>query len=272
MGGRQRTLTSRAVVIDLHCHLLPGIDDGSPDMETSIAMARAAAGAGVTAIVATPHVSGTYPNDPAEFARRCALVQESLDAAGVRLDVHPGAEVSLTGFRDLDEDGLRGCALAGGRYILLEAPLTGPVPFIDRVIFDIATRGYRIMLAHPERIAAFHNDIGLLEALVAQGAITSVTATSLTGQFGGQVKRFSRLMLERGLVHNLASDAHDPEHRSPALRPVLDQVVREMPDLAAWIDWLTVDVPRAVIGGEVVAGDGPRLEPRRTMLGRLRRR
>src|SRR5258705_770526 len=98
-----RTLTSRALVIDIHCHLLPGIDDGAPDIGASVAMARAAVAGGVEAIVATPHVSGGYPNDPRAFAVLRDQVQAAIDQAGVPLRVHRGAEISMTELESLDD-------------------------------------------------------------------------------------------------------------------------------------------------------------------------
>src|SRR6476619_6144193 len=98
IGRTARTLTSRGPMIDLHSHILPGIDDGAPDLDASVAMGRAAVEGGVEAIVATPHVSGRYQNDPFTFAQRVAEVQQALDAAGVPLRVHTGAEVNHSMF------------------------------------------------------------------------------------------------------------------------------------------------------------------------------
>jgi protein-tyrosine phosphatase len=129
------------------------------------------------------------------------------------------------------------------------------------------------VLAHPERIGAFQGKIALLENLVEQGALCSVTAGSVSGQFGGHVKRFTGELFARGLVHNLASDAHDAVHRSPALWPVLEGALAELPELEPALDWLTVEVPRAILAGDEVPADAaPVIEPRRGLLGRLRRR
>jgi protein-tyrosine phosphatase len=258
-------------VIDLHSHILPGIDDGAPDIDASVEMGRAAVAGGVEEIVATPHVSGTYPNDPRGFAELVAEVQRALDAAGVALKVRTGAELSITGYHNLDDEGLRLCGLGGGRYLLLEAPLNSPAPFIDRLVFDLGLKGFRILLAHPERISMFQRDTDLLERLVDQGCLTSVTASSVSGQFGGPVKRFTAELFARGLVHNLASDAHDAVNRSPALRPTLDAAVRELPELEDWLPYLTVEVPRAILAGETPKGEPPVIE-KRGLLGRLRRR
>lgn len=258
-------------MIDLHCHLLPGIDDGAPDMDASVAMARVAVEGGVEAIVATPHVSGTYPNDPLTLAARRDEVQAALDDAGVALRVHTGAEISHSMFHDLSDAALAACALGGGKYLLLEPPYTGPAPFIDRMVYELQLKGFGIVLAHPERIGAFQRNIELLEKLVDQGALCSVTAASVSGQFGGPVKRFAQAMFARGLVHNLASDAHDAVHRSPALRAELERAVAELPALEESLEWLCTEVPQAILAGEPVKGMAPMIEPKRGLLGRFRR-
>ena len=206
------------------------------------------------------------------MAARCVEVQAALDGAGVPLRVHAGAEIASSVVLDLSDDDLRACALGGGSYLLLEPPYVGPAPFLDRMVFDLALRGYNVVLAHPERIQAFQQRPALLEKLVEQGALCSVTAGSVTGQWGRAVKRFTADLFRRGLVHNLASDAHDAKHRSPALRPQIDQVLAELPGLADWAGWLTDEVPRAIVGGQTVEGEPPRLEGGRSLLGRLRRR
>jgi protein-tyrosine phosphatase len=258
-------------VIDLHSHLLPGIDDGAADIAASVAMGRAAVEGGVEQIVATPHVSGTYQNDARTFPGRVAAVQAALDEAGLALRVHSGAEVSHAMVNDLPDAALRACTLGDGDYLLLEPPYTGPAPFIDRMAEDLQSRGYKILIAHPERIGAFQRNIDLLARLVELGCLTSVTAGSVAGQFGGAVRRFSADLFARGLVHNLASDAHDAEFRSPALRPTLDEACAQMPELADSLGYLTVDVPAAILAGEVPGGKPPVIEPKRGFLSRLRR-
>jgi protein-tyrosine phosphatase len=259
-------------LIDLHSHLLPGIDDGAPDLAASVAMGRVAVAGGVDQIVATPHVSGTYPNDPLAFVERVAQVQAALDQAGVALRVHTGAEISHSMFHDLSEDALRACVLGEGNYLLLEPPYTGPAPFIDRMVGDLQGRGFQVLLAHPERIGAFQRNVGLLEQLVRDGCLTSVTASSLAGQFGGTVKRFTQELFARGLVHNLASDAHDAEYRSPALRPLLDKAVADMPELEHSLGYLTVETPEAILAGERPPGQPPVIQAKRGILSRLRGR
>jgi protein-tyrosine phosphatase len=218
-------------------------------------------------------VSGNYQNDPSTFPERVAQVQAALESAGVALRVHTGAEVSHAMINELSEDALNACVLGDGKFILFEPPLNGPVPFIDRMVLDLQRKGFKVLIAHPERIAAFQRKIDIVEKLVGQGCLTSVTAASVGGQFGGTVKHFTRELFARGLVHNLASDAHDAEFRSPALGPMLDKAVAEVPELEGWLDYLTEDVPKAILAGETPPGDPPVIEPKRSgFLSRLRRR
>jgi protein-tyrosine phosphatase len=269
---RPATLSS-CQVIDTHSHVLPGIDDGAPDMAASLAMARAAMAGGVSEIVATSHVSGTYPNDPLTFADRVAELQQAVDDAGIELRVRQGAEIAHSMFHDLSDDALRAATLGDGNYVLLEPPLSGPAPFIDRLVSELQDKGFQILLAHPERISAFFRDVDLLARLVDQGCLCSVTAGSVAGQFGGQVKRFTADLFARGFVHNLASDAHDAEYRSPALRPTLDAAVAEIPELEHVLGYLTLEVPRAILAGEGLPGPPPVIEqPQRGLLARLLRR
>ena len=259
-------------MIDLHSHLLPGIDDGAADIAASVAMGRAAVGGGVDQIVATPHVSGTYQNDPRTFSERVAAVQAALDAAGVDLRVHTGAEISHSMVNEIGDEALRACALGDGDYLLLEPPYTGPAPFIERMVADLQQKGFKVLIAHPERIGAFQRDVRVLEALVGLGCLTSVTAGSVAGQFGGAVKRFSGELFARGLVYNLASDAHDADWRSPALRPALEKACAVLPGLEESLSYLTIDVPAAVLAGELPQGEPPVIERGRGFLARLRRR
>lgn len=260
-------------MIDLHAHILPGIDDGAPELEASVAMARAAVAGGVETIVGTPHVSAEYQNDPRGFAARVAEVQAALDAAGVPVRVLPGAEINSGMVHGLAEEALRAATLGGsGKWILLEAPFAGPMPFIDRMVDELRLKGFEILLAHPERIGGFQRDIELVQKLVDQGCLCSVTAGSAAGQFGKTVQRFTGELFARGLVHNLASDAHDADYRSPGLRPLLEKAVEWMPRLEDWLPYLTEEVPKAIVAGQTPRGEPPVLEPKRGLIDRLKRR
>src|SRR4029077_5904087 len=225
-------------VIDLQCHVLAGIDDGPETTEGSVALARAAGEQGTRTIVATPHVSWRYDNDPATIARLVAETNTAIAAAGLTLNVIAGAEIAMTRGADLDGQQLSALALGGGPWLLVEPPFATDASGLEMLVFELMQEGHSIVLAHPERCPAFHRDPQMLESLVHSGVLTSITAGSLVGRFGGSVRRFALGLLDAEPVPNVASDAHDPEQRGPGMRRELEQA-----GLAALAEWLTDEVP-----------------------------
>jgi protein-tyrosine phosphatase len=191
-------LPSLRSVIDLHCHVLPGIDDGPETIEGSMALARAASAGGVTRVVATPHVSLHYPNDSATISRLVDELNERLLAEAIPLEVGPGAEIALTSAIEMRSAGLEDFALGTGGWLLIEPPFTPAASGIDSMLLEILGRGQRVVLAHPERCPGFHRDRAMLRSLVRAGVLTSITAGSLVGRFGAHVRRFSFELLREG--------------------------------------------------------------------------
>lgn len=262
-------------MIDLHCHVLPGVDDGPADMGESVALARVAAGVGIDTLVATPHVSFDIRTRPTDVARRVAAVNQRLAEEEIAVEVCSGGEVAIAyGLRLADEE-LTALHLGGGPWLLAESPLERAAPGLDRALRTLAGRGHRLVLAHPERSPAMRRDPALLRSLVDEGMLSSITASSLTGRFGVEVREFALHLLEEGLVHNVTSDAHHAVRRPPGLRDALLATAEELPGLDAQIDWLTNDVPAAVLAGTPIPArpvDPPRRwKPRRGLLGRLDR-
>lgn len=237
-------------MIDLHCHLLPGIDDGPATLEDSLALARAAAAAGTRAIVATPHIDHRWGVEPREVAGRVDEMRRALGEAGIELDVHAGGEIALTRLADLDPEQLDAVRLGGGPYMLLECPHQ-PTAGSDfhTFVHRMRDRGESVLLAHPERSPAFRRNVDSLAGLVERGVLTSITASSLLGTFGGSVREFSLRLLTDGLVHNVASDSHDAERRAPGLLAGLQAADRKVPGLIDQTEWLTRDVPEAILAG-----------------------
>jgi protein-tyrosine phosphatase len=232
------------VVIDLHCHLLPGIDDGPPDMAQTIDLARAQVAAGVRTVACTPHVNWRTDNTGASIADVLTRTRAALAEAGVELELVAGGEVGLTRAVDMDDDELAAVHLAGGPWLLLEAPLSVVVG-VETAIAHVAGRGHRVLLAHPERCPAFQRDPDALRRLVDDGVVlTQVTATALDGTFGSTVRRFAESLMRDGLVHVIASDAHHAVGRAPGLREPVEQA--GFGDLVAY---LTEDVPAAILAG-----------------------
>jgi protein-tyrosine phosphatase len=232
-------------VIDLHCHILPGIDDGPETIEGSLALARGAVAAGIQTLVATPHVSWNYPNDAGTIARLVDEVNARLATEMVPLIVRPGAEIAMTRLVEIEPSQLSRLHLGGGPWLLVEPPFTAMASGLDTILQDLQRRGHRIVLAHPERCHAFHRDPRMLESLVRGGVLTSITAGSLVGCFGGEVRRFALRLLENELVHNVASDAHDDVKRPPGMTAEIGRA-----GLGPLAEWLTREVPAAILSGE----------------------
>jgi protein-tyrosine phosphatase len=226
-------------VIDLHTHILPGLDDGPATEEGAVAMARAAVAAGTRAMATTSHINRGFGLGPAELAGARAALSERLEREGIELELLQGGEIAHDRLPDLSEDDLGGLTLGRGRYVLLECPFS-PATGLDLMVGDLQRRGYDVLLAHPERSPSFLHSPALLAKLVERGALAQVTAGSLTGAFGDTVRGAAETMLERGIVHVIASDAHDERHRPPGLSGVLDGPQAE---------WMTETAPAAIVEG-----------------------
>ncbi len=234
-------------VIDLHCHILPGIDDGPVTLEESLAIADAAIAAGTATIVATSHVSWDYPGNTATLlATKVDEVNAALLDRRMDLEVRPGAEVALTRALDLADAELTALRLGGGPWLLLECPLSPVAAGVEQGIQALRERGHeQIVLAHPERVPAFQRDPDMLARLVNSGVLTSVTAGAFVGRFGKEVQRFARRLLADGLVHDVASDAHSVGRRPPEIVPTL----RETGLDDHQIDHLARAMPLAILQG-----------------------
>lgn len=253
-------------LIDLHCHILWGVDDGPRTRSEAMAIARAAVDAGTSTIVATSHVGWDWPDNNAEtLARRVREVNEALVEEGVPLEVLSGAEVALTRAVELDDAELQALYLGNGPWLLLEPPFLPGTAGFDAMFETIRARGHRIVIAHPERCPAFHQDPSRLEAFVEEGMLCSITASALTGSFGRTVQKFSRWMLRDGLVHNVASDAHDVARRPPDLLPKM----REAGLSEEKIDCMIHASPRAILDGASIPMPSSGNDRRRLPLGRF---
>jgi protein-tyrosine phosphatase len=239
-------------VIDLHCHILPGIDDGPDDLAGSIAMAREHVARGTSTVVATPHVGWDYPNTVDVIEAGVAEVNAALRAEDIELEVLPGAEVALTRAVDMSAEQLAGLRLGGSPWLLLEAPISVDSPGIEGLVGIVQSRGVRVLLAHPERCASFHTDPDLLERLVAGGCLAQVTAGALNGFFGRTVQAAARRYVEAGLVHVVASDSHDASHRVPGMVDDMDAA-----GYGPLREWMGHDVPRALLDGVPIPGRPP---------------
>jgi protein-tyrosine phosphatase len=258
-------------VIDLHNHLLPGIDDGARKIEETLQMLRQAHADGVETIVATPHMKpGVYDNRREMILQRLDLVREAQKgdvSEPVRL--LPGAEVYYTA--DLTARARAGELMTlgdTGRYLLLELPYQQVPMGVEEMIFQLRLAGVTPVMAHPERVAYYLADIERVAGSVRLGALTQVTAASITGRFGAKAKEFALEMLRRNLLHVLASDSHDPRHRPSTLSEGRRAVAALVGEEAA--RRMVLETPRAILAGQDVDPGEVRTPPRPRLLGRLR--
>lgn len=218
-------------MIDLHCHLLPGIDDGSKDLDTSLAMARMAVADGITMTACTPHIMpGVYNNTGPEIRAATANLSQSLAQAGVPLRLIAAADVHIA--PDLTaqlRDG-RSLTLNNSRYFLLEPPHHIVPPRLEDHIFGLQTAGFVPILTHPERLTWIEGHYDLVKRLVYNGILMQITAGSLIGKFGRRPRYWAERMLDEGCCHILATDAHGTDRRVPRLAEARDLAARRLSD------------------------------------------
>lgn len=246
-------------MIDLHSHVLPNLDDGAATLTEALAIARAAVADGIEALAGTPHVRDDYPTSAGAMEAAAAELREALAAEDVPLRLLTGGEIALDRLDLIDEDELPRFGLGGGRtHLLLEFPYHGwPMDLRER-IFQLQLRGFTPVLAHPERNAEVQARPGRLAPLVEAGALVQLTAASVDGRLGRGTRAASTALLEAGLAHLLASDAHTASVRGIGLSDAVAAL-----DDGALARWLTEDVPRAIVEGSTLPPRPAAIRPRR---------
>lgn len=233
-------------MIDLHCHILPGIDDGAPDLETALTMARIACADGITTTACTPHIyPGLYENNAAGIRAAIANLQQELDQEQIPLRLVQGADVHLT--PDLLE-GLRTDripSLNGTRYFLLEPPHHVAPPRFEEQVFNLLANGYVPVITHPERLTWIEYHYPMFLRLAKAGAWLQITAGAVVGRFGRRPKYWSQRLLDEGPVHVIATDAHSPNRRPPLMAEARELAARQLGETEAWA--LVRDRPAGVL-------------------------
>jgi len=218
------------------------VDDGAATIADSVAIARAAAEDGVRVLAATPHVRADYPTAPETMEQLVA----QLNAASPGVEVLPGGELDRAQAAELDDETLRRFGLGGNPgVLLLETPYVGWPLDLGELVFRLRTRGFDIVLAHPERNPEVQLNPERLRALVDAGVLVQLTAASVDGRLGRHSAACARTLLDGGLAHMIASDAHAPAVRAAGMTSAADAIGDER--LARW---LTHDVPAALVAGE----------------------
>ncbi len=232
--------------IDLHCHLLPGLDDGAADLEDAIEMAALAEHDGIEAICATPHIRFDHVVEIGELRGRVNRLAEAVRSAGCSVRVLSGGEVAVSALDRLDDRSLKAVSLGdGGRWILLEP---GPGPLDDRLehaLDRLHDRGFRALIAHPERHGS-GDLLPRLDRLIASGALVQATAAFFTEE----ATRSGMLALaEAGAIHVLGSDAHSSRAGRPVSLSPAFEVLARAPSIATHLEWIAHTAPRAIVAG-----------------------
>lgn len=236
-------------MVDIHAHLLPRVDDGARSVEQTLGMARLAVADGISTLVVTPHhLNGVYKNPASQIRRHCHVLSRKLEDEGIDLEVLPGSECHLV--PELPAALARGTAMTvadRGRAVLVELPVHHVPRGASDILDEIESLGLQPIIAHPERNTQLARDPALLREWVEGGILAQVTAQSCVGKFGPQARAAAREMVQRGLIHFIASDAHRDQRRIPEL--TAGRVVIE--------EWTCADVgallsevfPRALVQG-----------------------
>lgn len=237
-------------MIDTHLHILPGVDDGPDTLEESLALARALVQEGISYAIATPHYNDEFPRYfAAEIYSRVHDLQQELNRHRIPLLLFAGHEVLIK--PGLVEDILAGriAMLNGSRYLLLELWNSAWLPETERVIFELRAAGIIPVLAHVERYRTFQQDPARLAALLQQGVLAQLTASSLLGMQGNTARRSAETFIKKGLIHCIASDAHGLHKRPPRVARGLQCAQRFLSRDSVY--QITEVWPAAIINNEI---------------------
>ncbi|MEJ2070203.1 MAG: hypothetical protein P8X58_07325 [Syntrophobacterales bacterium] len=245
-------------MIDLHVHILPGIDDGPQSLEDSLEMARLAVADGITTIVATPHlfrrktVDLQAVNRPGDIRLAVDRFNQQLAEAEIALTVLPGCEIPL--FPEIIKFIDEGSVLTindGQRYICLELPDSVIPPATEDIIFQLSSRGLTPIITHPERNPVLYDMPQKLQRFISLGCLAQITARSLTRGFGWRVFRFTKRLVRNGWIHLMATDAHSVEHRPPLMGKALKKLSKLVGDSRARD--MVATIPERIIKGEPIS-------------------
>ncbi|MCS7261620.1 MAG: capsular biosynthesis protein [Anaerolineae bacterium] len=233
-------------MIDTHCHILPGLDDGAASLDEALRMARIAVAEGVRWIVATPHQEGWSATACQRIQAAVQNLQRELNLNGIPLSLSSGVELLVTHTLLQTSGDERVHTLNGSRYVLLELPAFDYPLYTAEVIFSLQLRGLVPILAHPERNVIIQDDISRIVRLVQRGVLVQLSVDSLSPSADRDVRRCAQELLRRGLVHLLASDAHNAGRRAPRLAAGVRAAARIVGLERAQA--MVTSVPEAILG------------------------
>ena len=241
-------------MVDIHCHILPDFDDGAANLDESLEMARMAYRSGVTDLAATSHFIGS--DNGMEFLplmrQRYTELVLAIRKADIPLRLHPGAEILCT--PQTPELAYKGKlpTLGSGNYVLTEFYFDETFAFMDTMLADIAAAGYRVVVAHPERYGAIQHDPNLLHRWIRLGYVLQVNKGSVLGAFGHRASDAAHAIMEMGMAHLFASDAHSYHSRTPHMSQIRQWVEEHCDQRYAQI--LLERNPRRILEGRPIVG------------------
>lgn len=253
-------------MIDIHCHILPGIDDGAKHTEESVEMAKVAVSEGIHTIVATPHHwNGSYNNTRDEIIEAVQALNDRLQEEDIPLTILPGQETRINGdmVHGLETGELLPLNETSG-YLFVELPSNHVPRYTKQLLFDLQVQGIKPIIVHPERNKEIMENPDLLFEIVRDGTLTQLTAGSVAGKFGKKIKKLSMQLIEANLTHFIASDAHNTKTRTFAMQEAFSTIKDEFgTSLMYWF----MENAQYVINGEVVVGDVPEKVRTKKFLG-----
>ena len=252
-------------MIDIHCHILPNVDDGAGSLQETLDMCRMASADGIATIVATPHQqNGVYHNTSESILKNVEAVSLQLKKANIAITLLPGADVHID--INTGEKISRGEIMTINntrKYFLLEFPAHTIPPNIDKIIFNLRLKNIIPVLTHPERISEVQENPGRVYDLVSLGVLSQITAMSLTGGFGSRIQKCTKTLLKHNLAHIIASDAHSVNYRPPILSQAVKTASRIVGEERA-IQMVTT-LPLQIIRGEPISSLEPPMPIKRKL-------
>lgn len=253
-------------MIDIHCHILPNIDDGAKNTEMALEMAKVAVSEGIDTIIASPHHrNGHFENDKSSILIHVENLNTLLDAEQIPLTILPGQETRI--FGEMVDSFLDNELLSlnnSHQYLLVELSSSHVPRYINRLFFDLQQQGITPIIVHPERNTEIVENPEILYRLVKEGALTQVTAGSVTGHFGKKIQKFSINMINHHLTHFVASDAHNTTSRRFLLREAYEFIEREC---GSSHRYLLQENPEFIVVGEMPIVEPPEMMKRKKFLG-----
>jgi protein-tyrosine phosphatase len=254
------------LMIDIHSHILPGIDDGAQNLEDAVRMAEAAVQEGITHLYATPHHrNGRYENEKSSILENVNLLNAELSQRNIPLHILPGQEIRL--YKDLIDDLDRDVFMPlhhQSKYILVEFPSSNVPAYAAETLYELSLRDYTPIIVHPERNSEIMENPDLLHALITEGALTQITANSVIGTFGKKIMNFSHELIKANMTHFIASDAHNTTSRGFHLLTAYETIQKKY---GIETRYYLQENAEIIMKGESVLVEQPRRIRRKKFLG-----